>query len=84
MPTPQTTIYILLSLTFAIPLGKILANLTTHELKIYNSKIYLPTIQKLLLITAAITISQNTTTFLTTTFLTTLIQSWKTAKPKTS
>jgi hypothetical protein len=75
---PLVLPYLLLAL--ATPLGKILANLTTHEPQIYNKKQYFPTIQKLLLITAAITISQNQPTFLATTFLVILIQSWRKSK----
>jgi hypothetical protein len=63
-------------LILAVPLGYILAKLTQDESPIYTKKIYFPTLQKILLILLAITISQDQQLFLTSTFLLITLYIW--------
>ena len=65
----------------AIPLGIVLASLTTHEINIYKKKQYFPLILITLAITSALTLTSNkqASASLIFMFLTTL--TWSKAKP---
>jgi len=66
-------------LILAIPLGLLLAKTTKDEKPIFTKPIYFPSIEKIILILMAITISQNQQIFLTSTFMLITIYTWQKA-----